>query len=90
MSHDNNVNDNVNVVLTNNYNDNVNVFNRSKSVEQIADQLVSKFKSESSRPFYCKVAYKLSEAHIWDNYEQAQKGKNPAGLFNWLCRRDMV
>lgn len=90
MSQDNNDIDNVNVVSTTNYIDIDNVFSKSKSVEMIADKLVQKFGSEISRPFYCKVAYKLSEAVIWDNFEKAQRGKNPPALFTWLCKRSGV
>jgi len=86
----NNVNGNVLVQNHNiNANDNDNVFDKSKNVERIAHQLVDKLGSEGSFEFYCKVAYKLSEAMIWSNYEKAAKGKNPGGLFNWLCRKDM-
>lgn len=63
---------------------------RARKVETIADQLVARYGSEQSRPFYCKVAWKLSEAKIWTNVEQAQKGNSPAKLFNYLCRRDGV
>lgn len=71
--------------LTNNDND----IDRGKQVELIAYKLVDYFKSPDSFKFYCKVAYKLPESKIWNNYESAKKGNNPAGLFNWLCRRDM-
>lgn len=81
----NNVNGNVSSILNNNDND----IDRAKVVETIAMKLVDKFKSQDSYKFYCLVAYKLPESKIWLNYEQATSGKNPAGLFNWLCRRDM-
>lgn len=68
---------------------NVNVIDRAKEVELIAHQLVDKFKSRESFPFYCKVAYSLPESTIWSNYEQSLKGRTPAKLFNFLCRRDM-
>jgi len=89
--HSNNVNVNGyfnNPNNTYNVNDNVN-FNSSKNAERIAHQLVDKFSAPNSFPFYCKVAYKLSEAQIWNNFERSTTGKNPAGLFNWLCRKDM-
>ena len=63
--------------------------NKDRRVESIARQLVSKFGSDKSYEFYCKVSYKLSESQIWTNYEKAQRGKNPGGLFNYLCRKDM-
>lgn len=91
MERDNNVNVNVGDKQPNyNVND-IGRYERSKQVEVIADKLVDKLNlPEQSRPFMCKVAYKLSEARIWDNYEQASKGKNPVGLFIWLCKRDGV
>ena len=92
MSQHNNVIDNVNVVLTNNYNDNVNDrYKNSRTVEATADQLIHRLGMKAeSRPFMCKAIYRLSEASLWDNCEQALKGKNPAGLFIWLCKRDGV
>ncbi|RYF29755.1 MAG: hypothetical protein EOO17_00160 [Chloroflexi bacterium] len=65
-------------------------YNQSKRVEYIADQLVAEFKNSGFRAFYCKVAYKLSEANIWNNVEQAKKGNSPAKLFTFLCKRDGV
>lgn len=78
------------VKKTNNDNVRVDRFSKSKQVEAIAVKLVDKLHSESSYKFYCQVAYKLPENKIWDNLEKALKGKNPGGLFNWLCRRDMT
>lgn len=95
--HTNNVN--VNGLYTNpNYNVNDNgKYENARKVEAIADKLVEKFGlPEKSRPFMCKVAYKLSEARIWAHYEHvttSQNGKpiaNPVGLFIWLCKRDGV
>lgn len=83
-------NDNVNVSSRNNINDN-DKYSKSKVADNIAARLKSKLSmKEDSTPFLCKVAYKLPEARIWDNCEQALKGKNPAGLFIWLCKRDGV
>lgn len=67
-------------------------YSRSRKVEETADRLLEKLKlGQDSRKFMCKVAWKLSEARIWDNLEQAQKsGRNPAGLFIFLCKRDGV
>lgn len=92
MTKHNIVNVNENVVLTNNYNVNDNdKYEKGKKIELIADLLVDKLGCDkSSRPFMCKVAYKLSEARIWDNVEQALMGKNPVGLFIYLCKRDGV
>lgn len=95
----NNDNDNGNVLLqNNNINDNDNVsfkerLRKSKHAEDIAHRLVKNFDSPGSFEFYCKIAYALPENRIWNNYEQAttsKKVKNPAGLFNWLCRKDMA
>lgn len=97
INNNNNVNYNNNeqwkVLLepNNNYNNNVNEdkFDKSKRAEVIAQKLVDKLNSKDSYLFYCKVAYSLPENKIWINLEQALSGKNPGGLFNWLCRRDM-
>lgn len=90
MSHDNNVN--VNGFLKSNYNVNDNdSMKRSQEVEIIADRLLQKLGARAeSRPFMCKVAWKLPENNIWNNVEQALKGKNPIGLFIFLCKRDGV
>lgn len=92
MSETNNDNEKV-IVPNTNYNsiDNDNdKFGRSKKVEEIADALVQKLGNEQFRPFYCKVAWKLSEARIWQNYEAAMKGNQPGRLFSYLCKRDGV
>lgn len=84
-------NDIDNVVLTNNNNDNVGKYQKSKLADNIASKLQTKLgMKEESKPFLCKVAYKLPENIIWDNCDQALKGRNPAGLFIWLCKRDGV
>lgn len=87
------VNANVNLKNNNNYIDN-DKYSRARQVELIADLLLQKFEAKSeSRPFMCKVAWKLSEARIWGNAEQALQGKkinNPMGLFIYLCKRDGV
>jgi hypothetical protein len=64
-----------------------NKYQKAKTVDLIADQLVERFKSPQSRAFYCKAAWKLSEATILNNVEQANKGKSPASLFNYLCKK---
>lgn len=66
---------------------------KSRKVEVIADDLLTKLNAkEESRPFMCKVAWKLSESKIYSNLEQAvsPKVKNPIGLFIYLCKRDGV
>lgn len=85
-------NDNVNVNLKpiNNNNDNEK-YDKSKIADNLATRLMAKLgMKEDSKPFLCKVAYKLPEHRIWDNCEQALKGNNPIGLFIWLCKRDGV
>jgi len=91
-----NVIENENVSITTNYNSNDNVpsdkYARARKVENIADSLIEKLGLDiSSRPFMCKVALRLSEARIWDNYEQSLKAtKSKVGLFIYLCKRDGV
>ena len=86
--------DNVNVLEQNNTytdNDTVSKYERSKRVEIIAQKLVEKFGTAKWFPFYCKVAWKLSEEQIWRFYEHAngKKVRNPAKLFYYLCDRAM-
>ena len=97
-NYNNNNNERVNLTPNNNKN-NINnnnndigrsQFEKSKQAEDIAEKLVTKLNAPKSFLYYCKVAYTLPESRIWDNYEQAIKGKNPGGLFNWLCERDGV
>ena len=92
MGTSNNVIDNGNLkVLRNNDNDNDRgKYDRSKRVDWLADDLMAKLKADKgSRPFLCKVAWKLPESVIWQNYESSLKGKNQMGLFIYLCKRDM-
>lgn len=68
---------------------------RARMVDRIADQLVIRFNNPDFREFYCKVAWKLSEARIWANVETAmeaatKKGTQPGRLFTYLCKRDGV
>jgi len=63
---------------------------RSRRVEIVADKLVEIYNNSGGRAFYCKVAWRLSEARIWENVEQAANGKNKTGLFIYLCKRDGV
>lgn len=92
------VNDNENVtsvtsITMNNVNDIDrldNKYRRSRHVERLADTMVQKFGNSQYRSFYCKVAWKLSEARIMHNMEQAMRGDVPARLFTYLCKRDGV
>lgn len=80
-------NDNVSNNLNNNVIDNV---SKSKQVDLIANKLVLAFNNPGARAYYCKIAWKLPEALIWNNLEQSSKGKNQVRLFTWLCERNMV
>lgn len=84
LQNTNNVN--VSNSLTNNVIDNV---DKSKQVDLIADKLVLALNNPSGRVFYCKVGWTLSEAEIWNNLEASAKGRAPAKLFTWLCKRNM-
>lgn len=96
MNKGNNVieNGNVNFNSNNNSNDNEvkeKMYEQGRRVETLADELLNKLcASRDSRPFMCKVGWKLSEARIWYNVESALKGDNPMGLFIYLCKRDGV
>lgn len=88
-------NDNVNgfnIKPNNNINDNVNNrYRRARSVDMIVDKLEAGLNTKpASRAFLCKAAWELSEARIWLNYEKSLAGKNPMGLFIWLCKKDGV
>lgn len=60
-------------------------------VDHIADQLVEMFGSQRSRPFYCKVAWKLSRDVVFRlaAIARADGTRSPGGLFNVLARREM-
>lgn len=92
MTTSNNVNVSNNVSLKNNVNDNdSSKYTRSKKVDDIADNIIRKLGvSDAYRAFYCKIAWSLSEARIWSNLETALKGKQPAKLFTYLCKKDMA
>lgn len=96
MTQGNNVIENEIVSITTNNNNIDNDVHKmkleqGKKVEIIADRLLKVFGlNETSRAFMCKVAWKLTESRIWQNVEQALKGKNPVGLFIYLCKRDGV
>jgi hypothetical protein len=91
MNRHNNVNENVFLKNTNyNVNDN-DKYAKSRKVEVIADNLLEKLNLDvGSRSFMLKAAWKLPEATLWNHVEQARKGKNPVGLFIFLCKRDGV
>lgn len=92
MATSNNVNVSKNVSLKNNVNDNDRgKYQRSRRVDLIADEILNRLGADyKSRPFYCKVAWKLSEARIYSNLESALKGRSPQRLFTYLCKKDMA
>jgi len=86
-------NDNVFLNRNNNVNERNNdiVTRTANQVDAIADRIMVKLHADqSSRPFYCKVAWKLSDAVINNNLEQALKGNSPQRYFTWLCKRYMI
>lgn len=86
--------ENVSITTNNNFIDNdvkQKMYEQGKRVEILADELLKKLNADiKSRPFMCKVGWKLSEPRIWYNVESALKGTNPMGLFIYLCKRDGV
>jgi len=83
------INNNVNV--NNNIKTNVNVNNVTGiQVHNTAQALCDKFSDQNSFQYFCKVAWKLPEHIINNNYEMAQKGHNPVKLFVYLCNLDMA
>lgn len=86
-----------NVTMNNvkkNLNNNVQCNNVTKEqilrADRLADRIQSSLNADiTSRPFYCKVAYALSESQIINNLEQALRGNNPQRYFTWLCKKDM-
>lgn len=64
---------------------------KGSEVDLIADQLVSTFGSPGSRPFYCKVAWKLQRDTVQRLMQiaKADATRSPGGLFNVLARREM-
>ncbi len=59
---------------------------KAKQVDFIADKIMERLNTEENRKFYCKVAWKLTEATIWNNMEIALKGDNPQRYFSFLCK----
>ena len=92
MATSNNVNGSGIVSTTNNVNDNDRgKYQRSRQVDRIADDIIHRLGAEMrSRPFYCKVAWSLSEARIYNHLESALKGRSPQRLFTYLCKKDMA
>lgn len=84
------INDNDNArVIYNSPNDND--IESSRSVDLVADKLVDKFGSPSSREFYCKIAQHLTEFEIDKLVTKAFKnGREPGALFNHLARKELA
>lgn len=78
---------NINVVNNNAMNNNVRSLIKVDAADAIADKLCKELGNNQYRTFYCKVAYKLSEAEIWSSLELAKTGNNPARYFTWLVKR---
>ncbi len=75
----------------NNVNDNVKSKKTANQVDAIADRIMMKLGAEAiNRPFYCKVAWSLSESIINDSLETAlRSNRSPQKYFTWLCKRHM-
>ena len=78
-----------NVIVDKHKTNNDNVHCSPNQADLIADKLILALNNPAARAYYCKLAYKLSEAQIWNNLEQAAKGKYPPKYFTWLCQRDL-
>lgn len=91
MTTSNNVNVSQRINESNIVNDNdSSKYDKSKKVDSIADEIIRRLGvGETYRAFYCKIAWTLSEARIYTNLETALKGKQPARLFTYLCKKDM-
>jgi hypothetical protein len=77
---------NVNVKKTLKNNDNV--YQRNNK-DFIADKLVEALNNPEAREYYCKVAWRLPEATIWNCLETAVRGNHPAKYFSWLTKQQM-
>ncbi len=62
-------------------------YERSKAVDIIALDLCERLGNRDSYKFYCKVAWRLQPSVIYNNLEQALKGREPAKLFTYLCKK---
>jgi hypothetical protein len=60
------------------------------TAEHIADKLSSTFNDRKFYKWYLSAAYRLGEARIWQIYEEAQSGKQPAHLFSYLLKRELA
>lgn len=81
------LNNNVNVKPQTN-NDNVIKSRTEKEVDMIAADVMKKLgANDQYRAFYCRIAWRLSDATIYNLLETALKGNNPARYFTYLVKR---
>lgn len=57
--------------------------------DRLADRMVAKLNNPSRRPYYCKVAYSLSENVIEVALERSLKKEHPERYFSWLTNMEM-
>ena len=62
-------------------------YERSRAIDIIALDLCDKLENRDSYKFYCKIAWRLQPSVIYNNLEQALKGREPAKLFTYLCKK---
>jgi hypothetical protein len=79
---------NVNVKTETNLN-NVNVKKSISEVRNLAQQLCDKLAAQDNFQYYCKVAWHLSEAQIWQNYEASLYARSPCAVFYRICEEGM-
>jgi hypothetical protein len=56
-------------------------------VHRIAQTLADRFNDQGSFNYFCSIAWQLPEYIINNNFEAAQKGREPVRLFTWLCNK---
>lgn len=63
---------------------------RADTVDLIANDLVKKFDNPEGRRFYCKAAWRLAPAELYNAAELAFKyGETPAKYFSWLITKKL-
>ena len=83
MNNDNNVVTNVDIEKINSK------YDKSRYVDMVAQKLCDIFQNPDGFKYYCKIVWRLQPSVIWSNVEVAKRGKNPARLFTYLCKRCM-
>lgn len=62
----------------------------SSTVDKVADYLVKRFNSPSSRNFYCLAAWRIDGIKLNRLIDKAfASGRNPGGLFNYLVKEEL-